>query len=566
MIAQLLMRLAEEYPDKIAFSFKGRDESSQTVTYRELHRDALCIAASIIQNNPDRKVVYVAMRQSIGFIKVLFGCIYSGMTFLPTYPIRNIHDIARLKEIIKTVDPAFIIVDDVAPLDELNKHLNCEIVPALNLSTDETLSSPKPTADCVFFQCSSGTTRNPKAIQVTKKSLIAGLANMKQYFNLTPSDIGCSWLPPYHDMGLIGCIFLPVYVGFTTHLMSPSAFMMNPLSWLEYISLVRATISVAPSIAFDLCARRAKAKHDCLDLSSLRILVNSAQMIQPRVTEKFVATFASMGLNPDAMLNAYGLAEATLMVTCTQSSQAMEQYGFQRLALRKGIVSPLTYDADPIYVANCGKPICGMSIKIVDRFTGNLMPANSVGEIWVSGNSLTGGYYLDVESTSTIFNRKINGLDESYIATGDTGFVSADGCLFITGRIKDSIKTGHGLVSAEEIEEIIESHDYLDPSYRCAALMITRHDESEIVVLREIDREVDPVAHGSQMLYLLRKHYMLGVNKIIYMRRGKIPTTTSGKIKRHAATVLYTHDLLDPLYEYSFDPGLDSLDLKAIKP
>ena len=207
-----------------------------------------------------------------------------------------------------------------------------------------------------------------------------------------------------------------------------------------------------------------------------------------------------------------------------------------------------------------------MSIKIVDRFTGNLMPANSVGEIWVSGNSLTGGYYLDAESTSSIFNRKINGLDESYIATGDTGFVSADGCLFITGRIKDSIKTGHGLVSAEEIEEIIESHDYLDPSYRCAALMITRHDESEIVVLREIDREVDPVAHGSQMLYLLRKHYMLGVNKIIYMRRGKIPTTTSGKIKRHAATVLYTHDLLDPLYEYSFDPGLDSLDLKAIKP
>ena len=563
MISQILSRLALEKPDQMAFSFKGRDGTSQSVTYAELDLAARHIAAEIIRNNSDHKTVYISMRQSIGFIKVLFGAIYSGITFLPTYPVRNNHDIARLKAITQSVDPSFIIVDDVAPLDDMRSQLECPIIPSPELYTDQILLEPQALAECVFLQCSSGTTRNPKAIQVTRQALIAGLENMRSHFDVTPHDIGCSWLPPYHDMGLIGGIFLPVYAGFTTHLMSPSGFMMNPLSWLDLISQVKATISVAPNIAFELCTRRMLAWRGTFDLSSLRILVNSAQMIQPRTITDFIKTFKPQGLNPDALLNAYGLAEATLMVTCTKPSEAYKNHDFHRLSLRKGIV--ISGGDDVISVANCGKPIRGIDVRIVDRNSGKIMPPNSVGEIWVSGNSLTAGYYQNPESTLSVFHKTLEGERDDFISTGDTGFISADGFLFVTGRIKDSIKTDQGLVSAEEIEEIIESHDYQDPSYRCAALLITRHDESEIVVLREVDRTIDPVAHGSQMLYLLRKHYMLKVNKIIYMRRGTIPTTTSGKIKRHAAIVLYMHDLLEPIYQYNFDPSLELNDLKSIK-
>lgn len=557
MISQILTRLAQECPDKIAFSFKGRDNTVQTATYRELDLAARHIAASIIAKNKNRKPVYIAMRQSIGFVKVLFGCLYSGITFLPAYPIRNIHDISRLKSIADMIDPAFIIVDDVAPLAELQKNLNIHIIPSLELHKDHALSHPEPMAECVFLQCSSGTTRSPKAIQVTRQSLVAGLENMRIHFQVTPDDIGCSWLPPYHDMGLIGGILLPVYVGFATYLMAPSSFMMNPISWLDYISQVKATISVAPNIAFDLCVKRIKSWNGSFDLSSLRILVNSAQMIQPRTIHGFVKTFADYGLKPGALKNAYGLAEATLMVTCTNESDALKCPGFHRNSMRKGLVISEEKKEEQLLVANCGRPIEGMDIRIVDRQTGKLMPANEIGEIWVTGNSITGGYSQNEESNNSVFGKSIEGCQGSYISTGDTGFLASDGSLFVTGRIKDSIKTDNGLVSAEEIEEIIESHDFQDPSYRCAALLITRHDSSEIVVLREIDRSVDPVAHGSQMLYLLRKHYMLKVDKIIYMHRGSIPTTTSGKVKRHAAIVLYTHNLLESIYEYSFEPHLD---------
>ena len=562
MVSQKLHQLAQAVPHKIAFSFKGRDLTSQGVTYAQLDQDARHIAAVILEQNPARKPVYVAMRQSIGFIKVLFGCLYSGITFLPTYPIRNTHDVARLKAITQTVEPALIIVDDVAPLADLQEQLPYTIIPAHHLMGEKSLAKPEVMAECALLQCSSGTTRSPKAIQVTTSALMACLENMKQHFQITADDIGCSWLPPYHDMGLIGGILLPVYAEFTTHLMSPSSFMMNPLGWLEYISSVRATISVAPNIAFDLCVRRIKSLSGKLDLSCLRILVNSAQMTQPRTLDDFVKTFKPHGLNSESLMNAYGLAEATLMVTCTQPCEATNRHEFHRLSLRKGIVIPESNVGEQICVASCGRPIQGMDIKIVDRYTGALMPPDSVGEIWVSGNSIAGGYYQNDDVTREVFGRTIAGRNDPYISTGDTGFISADGLLFVTGRIKDSIKMDNGLVSAEEIEEIIESQDYQDPSYRCAALLVARHDGAEIVVLREVDRTIDPVAHGSQMLYLLRKHYMIKVNKIIYMRRGTIPTTTSGKVKRHAAIVLYLHDLLDPIYEYSFDPALDLLELQ----
>lgn len=564
MISQILSRLAVEKPDQMAFSFKGRDGTSQSVTYAELDLAARHIAASILKNNPELKPIYISMRQSIGFVKVLFGAIYSGITFLPTYPVRNSHDIASLKSIAEAIEPAYVIVDDVAPLEELRSKLSCPIIPSIELHTNLVLDKPEPIAECVFLQCSSGTTRSPKAIQVTRQALTAGLENMRLQFDVTQNDIGCSWLPPYHDMGLIGGVLLPVYAGFTTHLMSASGFMMNPLSWLEHMSHVKATISVAPNIAFELCTKRMQARRGNFDLSSLRVLVNSAQMIQPRTISSFIRTFKPYGLNPDALLNAYGLAEATLMVTCTNPTEAYHNHTFHRLSLRKGIVISGDQD-DVIPVANCGKPIRGIDVHIVDRNSGKIMPPNTVGEIWVSGNSLTAGYYKNPESTSAVFHKNLDGYENEFISTGDTGFISSEGFLFVTGRIKDSIRTDHGLVSAEEIEEIIESHDYQDPSYRCAALLITRHDKSEIVVLREVDRTIDPVAHGSQMLYLLRKQYMLKVNKIIYMRRGTIPTTTSGKVKRHAAIVLYMHDLLEPIYQYSFDPSLDHTESKNIK-
>lgn len=136
--------------------------------------------------------------------------------------------------------------------------------------------------------------------------------------------------------------------------------------------------------------------------------------------------------------------------------------------------------------------------------------------------------------------------------TRDTGFLDGKGNLFVTGRIKNYIKTDQGLISAEEIEEIIETNDFQDPSYRCAALMITRHDQSEIVILRELEKDTDPVAHANQMDFLLRKKLILRISKILYMRRGTIPTTTSSKVKCHAEIALYFHDLLAPYYIFEF--------------
>jgi acyl-CoA synthetase (AMP-forming)/AMP-acid ligase II len=573
MIAQHLTRLAKKTPDKVAFTYAGKQGSKDTLTYLALHESALEGGESLQDQCPSDGVIFIAMRQSIEFLKILFGAVYSGRTFLPTYPIRNQHDIARLKGIAQAVRPSVILVDETAPVEMVKQVFSVPVLTIRDLKQGQKLPHAHQNQGVVFLQCSSGTTRLPKAIEVTAEALGNCLTNMATCFDANPGDIGCSWLPPYHDMGLIGGIFLPIYTGFTTHLMPSSNFMMNPLSWLELASKTRATITVAPNIAYALCVARIKKYPINLDLSSVRLMINSAQMIYAQTLDEFTRIFEAYGLSPKALRTAYGLAEATLMVTCTPPNEFPHRETFSRSALRRGLALPIPEKgADPMTLVSSGQPLESMEVRSVDPEQGVPLDPYHVGEIWVSGNSLTLGYYRNQVATAEVFDRSLgsnpsHSESKKYIATGDMGFLDENRNLYVLGRRKDFIKGAEGEIAAEEIEALIETTVSQDPSYRCAALMISRSEASsktssevsELVILREIERGKDPMAQAHQLRSLIQTTLTIPVRKILYLRRGEIPTTTSGKVKRHVALVLYQHRLLDPLHliEFEGNRGID---------
>lgn len=550
---------AEHETDRLAYRFLPDGETNEIVlTYGELDHRARTIAAHLqsLQRRGDRAlVVYPA---GLEFIAAYFGCLYAGSMAVIVHPPHQ----ARLPQFLsKTLG----IWQDASPTVALTTSAihdllaatiaqTTELRAALWLATDADRDEPVPpwhptnvTADdLAFLQYTSGSTTEPKGVMVSHGNLVHNLRSICDGLAQPSGTESVCWLPPHHDMGLIGGILTPLYSGTTATLLPPVAFVQRPGRWLQAISRFRATVSGGPNFAYDHCIQRITPEQCAgLDLSNWEVAFTGAEPINVQTLRNFADRFSSSGFHSSAFRPCYGLAEATVMVSATPRRGAPVVLSVRSTDLSHHRVVPCdATEGESHTFSSCGQPVA--QVRIVDPATCAECPPWRIGEIWVSGPSVALGYWNRPEETAITFQGQLEGRDESFLRTGDLGFLR-DGELFVTGRLKDLIIVEGANHYPQDIERTVaECHPALGPA-ECAAFSVEAGGREALVVvvapIRRSNLPVDEIHRAIRMA--VAKHHDLRLHEIVLIKPGRLPKTTSGKIRRHACRSDYLSGTLD---------------------
>ncbi|MBS1695224.1 MAG: fatty acyl-AMP ligase [Actinobacteria bacterium] len=481
--------------------------------------------------------VLLAVNPGLRYIAALFGAMRLGAVPVPCYPPLRTKDIHRFSAITDDCTPSMIVTDPMYA--DRVAGLACGGV----LRTDETpatapTSPPRvsisPT-DRALIQYTSGSTGTPKGVCLTHSNLVSNCAALGRSMGEQPGRIGLSWLPPYHDMGLLGTIVLSLYHGWPLVLMSPLHFVQRPRRWLEAITDYRVSVTVGPNFSLDLCA--AALRDDTsdgageLDLSTVRHLYCGAEPISADTLERFGAATAPLGFDMAALIPCYGMAEATLFV-------AGRRAGTGYRAASHGTNAA---------VVSCGTVDSAHTVRIVDPATRTPAADGQVGEIWVSGPSVAAGYHDNPELTDEVFHARLAGQSGQYLRTGDLGFIR-DGELFVTGRIKDLIIVSGRNIYPQDVEAAALR---ADPSLRtAAAFAIPGAGTEALCVLAESTHAAMSAERHSAAQQAVRTAITAEFGVAPHIRicpRRTIPTTTSGKVRRQEARTMYLANRLPPV-------------------
>lgn len=545
------------------FLFNGQTEAN-SLTYGELERRARAIAAKLetmgIAKGERALLLY---SQPLDFICAFFGCLYAGVIAIPAPPpdaIRLKRTLPRLQAFVKDARVSIVLTkSEIYSLfsDEWKK--NFEDHNILWLFTEEIsdeLASQwqefKIDLDGIaYLQYTSGSTSTPKGVIITHNNLMHHSAYIKQAWNYTSDSVAATWMPYFHDYGLIDGLIQPIYSGITCYVMSSLAFIKKPSCWLEAISKYQVTHSQSPNFGYDLCIQKVSSEQlSELDLRSWRTASNGAEPIRKDTIEKFIQKFEPCGFQATAFYPAYGLAEATLLVATKPHNNVPQITPVVASALEKNqIVEGDTNQKGNRYVVSCGFPICNTNVMIINPNTLIRCSSNEVGEIWVSNLSIAQGYWNRPEETKQTFKAYTVDTGEGpFLRTGDLGFIK-DGQLFITGRLKDVIIIrGHNHYP-QDIEFTVEnSHPSLRKNSG-AAFGIEVDNEEKLVVVQEVQRswlrELDFNEVNGDIRQELMAQHELQVYAIALLKSGSIPKTSSGKIMRRACRIKFIEGTLE---------------------
>lgn len=394
---------------------------------------------------------------------------------------------------------------------------------ATDAMTDAADAAPDDAPHAILFlQYTSGSTGDPRGVVVSHANVIA---NARATIDHVP--IGVSWLPQYHDMGLIGYYLFPVVCGGATHGMAPADFLRRPALWLRTISQVRATYASAPNFGFDYCLRDGKITDEELrgvDLASLRVLMNAAEPVRPATRARFIERYARHGLSADACVAAYGLAENTLAATHHgRRTLALDQFSFQRHIVRPAHSAT---DDGQAQVASCGRPLPGVALAIVDPVQGGALGEDKIGEIWLAGDSTAERYWGRAPSAGQTFGQRLGASTMSWLRTGDLGFMH-EGELYVCGRSKDLIIVRGVNHYPQDIEAAVEA---ACPGIHAGGVAAFHGLDDTLVVLAEARRTSLP--DTALIARTLLSRCQLTADAIVLAAPGAIARTTSGKPAR----------------------------------
>ncbi len=576
-LVELLSYRAQNQSDQIAYTFleDGETEANR-LTYQELDRQARAIAGQLQSLDATGSHALLLYPPGLEFIAAFFGCLYAGVVAVPAYPPRRNQNMSRLQAIVADAE-ATVALTTTSLLDYIESRFAEE--PGLaklrwlatdNLASDLAAAWQKPevSSDTIaFLQYTSGSTGTPKGVMVSHGNLLHNSAMIHKSFADTPNSQGVSWLPPYHDMGLVGGVLQPLYVGAPTILMSPVAFMQRPFRWLQAISRFKATTSGGPNFAYDLCIRKITPEQQAsLDLSSWEVAFTGAEPVRAETLEQFAATFEPCGFRREAFHPCYGMAETTLIVSGSLRSAPPIVRQVDGAALEQNRVVPVVGKQESIRtIVGCGQNLLDQKIVIVDPESLTPCPAEKVGEIWVLGSSVAQGYWNRPEETQKVFHAYLadTGVNEAgrssgpFLRTGDLGFLQ-DGELFVTGRIKDVIIIRGQNHYPQDIELAVEkSHPALRPG--CGAAFSVEVKGSErLVIVQEVERSYLRKLDVKKVVESIRQavvaEHGLQIYATVLVKTGSIPKTSSGKIQRHACRAGFLAGSLNVIEDWSENP------------
>ncbi|MBI3044624.1 MAG: AMP-binding protein [Betaproteobacteria bacterium] len=537
------------HPDRPHIVLQDENENERTVTYAELDQAARAVAAGLIERGiePGRAVA-IMLPTSVEYFFSFFGILLAGGVPVPIYPparASQIEDhLRRHAGILSNALSAMLVtVPQAKPLALL---LKPRVDTLKDVVTPEELMRPGAAAavqrakpqDVAMIQYTSGSTGNPKGVVLTHANLVVNIRAMAKALRVTPADVFVSWLPLYHDMGLIGAWLGSLMYGFKYPVMSPLTFLSRPERWLRTIHRHGGTLSGGPNFCYELCLRRIQdADIEGLDLSTWRFAFNGAEPVSPETMDTFTKRFARYGFKPEAMAPVYGLAEATLGVAFPPPLRGPLLDRVNKTEFMSGgraVPVPPDHPDALVHVA-CGRPVPGHQIRIVDG-TGRELPERAEGHIQFSGPSVTSGYYRNPDATQKL-------LHGEWMDTDDDGYV-AEGDLYITGRIKDTIIRAGRNIHPYDLEEAIGNVEGIRKG--CVAVFGSKDERAgteKIVVLAET-RETDPArleALRGRINDLAVSLIGAPADDIMLAPPGTVLKTSSGKIRRAGSREVYEH-------------------------
>jgi acyl-CoA synthetase (AMP-forming)/AMP-acid ligase II len=550
---------ADKQPHKTLYTFID-NQLNATLTFSEFDYKA-AIAGGVLQEYgacPGDRVLIV-LPQSLNYLMAFFGCLYAHLIAVPVYPPARANQAQRIYHIITDAQAKFVIAD-TATIELLQKQAHQKNLAEIIYIDIATMKEGKPAnkvmpqADTIaFLQYTSGSTGHPKGVIVQHQHLQANFNMMQAGLCMDADSRVVSWLPLFHDMGLIGAALQVVHLGASLYLMSPLKFIRQPLAWLETISHYRGTHAYGPNFAYDMCVEEADpAIMQKLDLSSWRLALNGAEPIRLTTLQRFVETFKACGLNPNVCYPAFGMAEATLYVA---SNPILTKLSYEELDvenLQQGHATLATKASTQTRtLVNCGKPWLESEILIVDPNTLQPLPARTVGELWIRGPHICAGYWGKAELTTQTFAAFTQAGKGPYLRTGDLAYINEQGELFITGRLKDLIIIRGKNYAPQDIEQTVESFSELIKSNSVAAFSVESEQQEHLIVVIEIRARLTAM-QAADLIKQLRKHLLVEYNitteEIILTGRGGVSKTTSGKLQRQLCKKNYLNNQL-PLFQ-----------------
>jgi acyl-CoA synthetase (AMP-forming)/AMP-acid ligase II len=541
-VAAKIRHWARIRPDELALSFlaDGENESNR-LTYAELDDKARRLSGRLIRSGLSAKTVLLPADSSSEFIVAVCGCLYAGAVAVPSpHRLRNRGE-DRIRTIIRDAEIAAMIDLGSAPADRLPEFVS--EIPSLDLNDLEAepglLGGSSPHAPALL-QYTSGSTSAPKGVVISHHNLAANIAMLSNALGVQAHSRVLTWLPLFHDMGLVGNALAALYCGVPCTVMPPLKFLQKPLRWLKAVSRFQITISGGPNFAYELCVRRAGGEpRDGLDLSSWECAVCGGEPVRASTMRSFVETFAGVGFRKTALCPSYGLAEATVFVSGGHADEGM------KMALAQGSASQ--------EIVSCGRIAPAGTVEIVDPGTHALLEDGAEGEVWVSGDHVGAGYWNKPAETAASFAAKLSNGRGKFLRTGDLGFKHKDE-LYITGRCKSLIIYRGSKLHPEDIEGTVGAC-HPDLGVAGAAFAINCDGEEQVVVAYEVVASAASAPQFEsmidQILQAVAQQYGLRLFDVVLMRSGTLPRTSSGKVQRDRCRALYLSRQL-PGIEQSF--------------
>src|SRR3989338_5378898 len=551
---------ARTKPHEVAFRFLVSDTDIREISYETLAKNAKNIARNLLKTHQKGDRALLIFNPGLELIQAMIGCFYAGVIPLLHYPPTNQKLTDKISKIADNAGANLLI----SPSELLvkmkgftfSKDMTYQEFEALEIPAQETILPDLTPQDIAFLQYTSGSTGDPKGVVILHETIMDNCKLIAEAFNFTTDKSqACGWLPPYHDMGLLCCLLMPLFAGKTSTLMTPMSFMMHPLKWLKAISRYRPTFSGGPNFAFDYCVERIKPedKKD-LDLSSWECVLNGGEPVSLTTLENFYENFKECGLKREFLFPCYGMAEITLMASANDLESGPVIADISLKALQDNKIMPPKDGNDAYKYVSSGKP--RVPTYIVDPLTHTALKDDEIGEIWLSGKSKAAGYWQKPKETQETFHAHIKGIKGDFLRTGDLGFLR-DGHLYVSGRLKDVIIVHGKNFYPQDLESLtVESHESIKSAGACA-FSYEEDSQEKVCVVAEIQSK-DP-----QLYYEIVKNIKeniwnsleLLVDRVVLIPTRALLKTTSGKVQRRKTKSMLETGELAVLYDSLKDLG-----------